>query len=52
MLTSWGRGVYKARWFIVVLWLLILVVGAMGAKGLNSVLSGGEAVFAGLKPLY
>lgn len=47
MLKSWGRGVYKARWYIVVLWLLILVAGAMGAKGLNSVLSGGGTEISG-----
>lgn len=41
MLKIWGKGVYKARWFIVIAWLLIMVIGAMGARGLHDVLSGG-----------
>lgn len=41
MLKGFGRGVYKARWIIVIVWLLAIVFGGMNARGLDDVLSGG-----------
>ncbi|WP_224754047.1 MMPL family transporter [Paenibacillus terricola] len=41
MFKGLGRGVYKARWIIVIVWLLAIGFGGMNASGLDDVLSGG-----------
>ncbi|WP_162462946.1 MMPL family transporter [Paenibacillus psychroresistens] len=41
VLRIWGKGVYKARWFIIVAWLILIILGGSVFAKLPSLLSGG-----------
>jgi RND superfamily putative drug exporter len=41
VLRNWGKVVYKARWFIIIAWLILIVLGGSVFAKLPSLLSGG-----------